>query len=221
MSEPQISGHEEIDPWAMNLVVDDSHAFTTVELMYAVASAVTSSLAGPMDDETRASMERWASGRFRKILRRAKNSSFTKVMAVPGKTYTFGNVRIHACTPFPVTDTPKDVSRTQVSGLKVLEGPSVHRMGQPERGDLIVASNTSLGMSPGKEAVAVAHAAQILLGSMDDTAKRAWAEAGRPIVVRRGLPEWITEDEAPAAIHDAGLTEVTPGSLTALGWYAA
>lgn len=202
----------------MNFVVEDTRDFTTAALMYATALSTATFLSDPLDEDVRTAVDRWSSGRFRKVVRRAKKSSFTKASATPGRTFTHAGVTLHLCVPTPVDAVLRDVSRAQVSGLQVLDGttayPEVEDM--PE-GSMVISSNGTLEMSPGKEAAAAAHVAQLLLSGMDQEQRAEWINAGRPLFVYRGFPQGLDPATEEVVIRDAGLTEVAPGSVTAVG----
>jgi len=94
---------------------------------------------------------------------------------------------------------------------------------------LVIAVRKDLGLSPGKMAVQVAHAAvSCALSSKKDNTKwfKQWyAEGQRKVVVKvqdlQELYELKADAEAlrlnTALISDAGLTEVPPGTITCLG----
>ncbi len=93
----------------------------------------------------------------------------------------------------------------------------------------VIVVRTDLGMSPGKLAVQVAHGS---VGSADATRRehRAWfsawfSEGQKKVVVKveserelRDLRKEANKEGLPnMLVEDAGLTELTPGTTTALG----
>lgn len=94
---------------------------------------------------------------------------------------------------------------------------------------MVLVVRQELGLSPGKTAVQVAHAAVML--ALDDAARkrrdfRSWLEQGQKKVALR--VQSLAEIEAlqrkaqamglpTVVVQDAGLTEVPPGTKTVLG----
>ena len=83
-----------------------------------------------------------------------------------------------------------------------------------------------LKFSPGKLAVQVAHAAVLALEKADKTTAAKWRSEGQKKVVLRAeglsvlfqIREEAERAGLPCAIvADAGLTEIPPGTITALG----
>lgn len=90
----------------------------------------------------------------------------------------------------------------------------------------VLALRSDLGMSPGKMAAQAAHASLLAHDAAPEEARRAWKKTGAKKVAlkvstlkellklqdgarRTGLPHGLVED--------AGLTELPPGTVTALG----
>ncbi len=93
----------------------------------------------------------------------------------------------------------------------------------------VIAVRTDIGMSHGKMAVQVAHAAHSAAEFARDAWKswyRSWMDEGqKKVVVKvageqelRALFLSANKEDMPAyLVADAGLTELTPGTVTALG----
>jgi peptidyl-tRNA hydrolase, PTH2 family len=89
---------------------------------------------------------------------------------------------------------------------------------------LVLAVRTDLGMGRGKIAAQVAHAAvAAALASLGGADFAAWSEEGQPKVVLRVLTAQQLQEVAGQAaaaglpvqvIHDAGRTQLAPGTLT-------
>ena len=90
----------------------------------------------------------------------------------------------------------------------------------------VIAARTDLGMGRGKLAAQVAHASILAYESADDDAKRSWKQGGqKKIVVKvrgesalRDLTEQAHRAGLPCGlVSDAGLTQLEPGTPTAVG----
>src|SRR5699024_10375296 len=194
-------------------------------------AAATASLAVCMDPRAApdgpwySALHRWTSGRIRKVARRARGSHWRAVQQLPGVTVTVGDAEVRALVPTRVADTPREVSRLQISGgiAAVDERPTV----PPGVPSLLV--NPALDMSLGKTAAQVGHATMTLAAMLDDGALRSWAAADYGCAVRDATDdEWrqLAPGDDPAgawrergvvAVRDAGFTEVDPGTITVLG----
>jgi peptidyl-tRNA hydrolase len=78
-------------------------------------------------------------------------------------------------------------------------------------------------MTTGKAMAQAGHAAQLGWRAMDGAARAAWRDRGFELAVRDAtLAQWSTELAAGApVVHDAGFTEVSPNSQTALFSYSS
>ncbi len=220
MTEPIISAHADPEgetPWAMQFVVKDSKDFTPLQLANAVATATSRFLdtlepGTPRDD----AVKRWMEGRIRKILRRAKNSAWNALAELPHETYTVGGVEIRVFDPSSMDEIPRAISKCQVSHLTTL--PEKEAKVGPKDALLDIYTNRSLNMSPAKAAVAAGHVAQLMGMKLSPADYEKWRQAG--FTVRTSSLGDLGEFEATAAsvaVHDAGLTEVPSGSITAIG----
>lgn len=196
-----------------------------------LAAAATASLLVCLDPRAerdgawREPLHHWISGRIRKVARRARGSHWRAVQQLPGVTVTVGDAEVRALVPTRVADTPREVSRLQISGgvAAVDERPRV----PPGVPSLLV--NPALDMSLGKTAAQAGHATMTLAAMLDDGALRSWAAADYGCAVRDATEdEWrqLVPGDDPAgawrergvvATRDAGLTEVDPGTITVLG----
>ncbi len=230
-NEPKISGFSDKDPnnpWAMQIIVQDTKDFTDLELNYATAKSVLSYLKASMGSSVRLkAISEWLDGRFRKVVRRAKNASWDKVQDVDGETFTYKGVSVRVITPMKMADLPKEIKKAQVSGLETL--PDGISYFQDDNYALTIFLNRPLNMSSGKAAAATAHVAQKAFIDLMDYAYtqnifkaqrdvEKWISAGFPIKVSTlGFIEKHIAEQADVAIYDAGLTEVESGSITAIG----
>lgn len=173
-----------------------------------VRSVVAASLAGlAARDDTPAlagAYRRWLSGPFTKSVRvLGKDAHLDRVVADDGALpVTLEGARAAVLHPTPVTDLPRVAARARVAGLDRPRGP----MAWPAHG-LVAVVDAGLGMSTGKTAAQVAHAAMI---HALDTGGSVVPEL---VEVDRGVLGALAGD-ALAVVTDAGRTEVAPGTLT-------
>ena len=219
-AEPFISAHDDPEnesPWALQCVVEDTKAFTGLQLAHALAVSVASFLDSIEPGTPRSeAMERWMQGRIRKILRRAKNSSWVSVQTEDGETYEVDGVNIRVLTPTAMDAIPKAVAKCQVSHLSTLPD-SVATHG-PLTPLLKIYTNRSLNMSAPKAAVAAAHVAQLMGMKLTEEDYNLWKSKNFALTVSSlGEVSDFVESVSSVAVRDAGLTEVVPGSITAIG----
>lgn len=157
------------------------------------------------------SWEPWLSGWFTKTVRRAKNEhALARALdAGPAVVERVGDAAAAALVPVTYYEMARSVRKLQVSGLDL---PREAGAGNGTGGPTILV-NASLGMSTGKTSAQVAHGLFAWLLTLDDASRVDWFYGGR----RFGLTEVGAAEltgAAGLAIHDAGLTEVVPGSAT-------
>lgn len=215
-----ISAHadpENETPWAMQFVVHDTKDFTPLQLANAVATATSLFLTTIPNNYARGeAVQRWMEGRIRKILRRAKNSTWNNLESLSHETYTVEGVTIRVFDPSSMDAIPREISKCQVSHLKTL--PEQTASVGPEDAMLRIYTNRSLNMSPAKAAVAAGHIAQLMGLELSLADYEKWQADG--FRVRTSTLGSISDFEAGASsvsVYDAGFTEVEPGSITAVG----
>jgi peptidyl-tRNA hydrolase len=176
----------------------------------------------------------WLSGIFTKTVRRAKPAEYEKARAVGALAEVcHGGASALAFAPYPADNLPRPIARLQVSGTEL------ERRGWGEEQDgayAIVALNEDLGMSTGKAAAQAAHALWSAWLQLGERSRERWVADGLAFRLV-GVPvediglgqllgiapgEYGTDPvcRVYVNIHDAGLTEVEPGSLTAVGLVA-
>ena len=188
----------------------------------AVRCAAEVSLRAYLAAPDRPEWQEWLSGIFTKTVRRAKATEYEKARVEGALAEVrHGEAAALGFAPFPAHALPRALARLQVSGTD-LERSGWDRA--PEDAHCVVALNESLGMSTGKAAAQAAHALWAVWLQMGGRNQERWATdnlAFRLIGVpaeEMGLERLLGIDHAVhVAIHDAGLTEVEPGSLTAVG----
>lgn len=156
----------------------------------------------------------WARGAFAKSVRRADAKMFAKVAGeFPDHALAeIGEAKALGFAPMPADALPKRLAKLQVSGTTLPAG------GTGEPTPLRIVINDSLGMSTGKAAAQAAHAlfAWVLEGAPAELDR--WRAGGCALSIERvGAKEFNTRARGANApvIHDAGRTEITPGSATA------
>jgi peptidyl-tRNA hydrolase len=225
---------DDAEPWSLPLVVrvERDRMPLHEEAMYASALAVVRLLSDPAaapDEPWYEPLERWADGRIRKVVRRARGSRWQEVAALPGVTATAGNADVRALLPHPVSDVPRAVARLQVEGLDLDSEPDrATPAGFPAEATagptLTILLAPRLAMSSGKACAQVGHAAQLGLLELDARSVYDWLDAGFPLRVTEATPDrWlrvVRGDVEAALVTDAGYTEVQPGTHTCAATFA-
>lgn len=227
-TEPFISAHgdpEGESPWALQCVVEETTDFNEQDLAHALSVAVLNFLdAAKEDPEWTAAVARWKEGRIRKILRRARNARWTKLEDEAGLTTVTNGISIRVFVPSAMDSIPSNIKKCQVSGLNV--NPKARMINPDVR--LRISINSALDMSPAKAAVACAHVAQLMSERLGADHYMSWKNAGFILDIEYLDVTYFNEVQFPidideaadVVIHDGGLTEVEPGSITAVGfWY--
>lgn len=219
-TEPFISAHEDPEgesPWALQCVVNEATEFSENALAQATALAVLNFLDEARENpEWTKAVERWKQGRIRKILRRARNAKWDKLANEAGVTTEHNGISVRVFVPSAMDSIPTNIKKCQVSGITATENE--YLTSTNELPALAIFSNRSLSMSPGKAAIACAHVAQLMSEQLLPEDYQQWKSLGFPLWTSTlgQTNSWI-EQFADVVIHDGGLTEVEPGSITAIG----
>lgn len=166
------------------------------------------------DPEWSEAVDAWQGNRIRKVVRRARGAEWRRAGMLPGLTVVHGTAEVRVYPPIPLDEWPRDLSRLQVSGTE-LDDPEAP--GPPAPGAPLVLLSPDVEMTAGKAMAQAGHAAQLGLRSLPPAVAAAWAADGFPLAVRpatRARWDAVVRSGAPV-VHDAGFTEVTPGSATA------
>jgi peptidyl-tRNA hydrolase len=181
------------------------------------ARAVLTFLADPRvaseDGEWEPLVRAWQDARIRKVVRRARGAEWRRAENLPGITVTGKDAEVRVYPPVPVDDWPKDLARLQVSGTDLDDStpPDAPAAGVP-----VIWLNPDLDMSAGKSMAQVGHGAHIAWMRLDADGRARWQDSGFELAVRVAEPTaWktLTASGLPV-VHDAGFTEVAPGSCT-------
>ncbi|MFF0816377.1 peptidyl-tRNA hydrolase [Rhodococcus sp. NPDC003318] len=160
----------------------------------------------------------WTGARIRKVARRARGAQWTAVQDVDGVTVEVDGAQARAFVPGRVGALDQRVRKLQIGGTDL----DHDEPGEPEPGLPVLWLNAELGMTVGKAAAQVGHAAMLLAGAMSAAQAQAWASAGYRCSVRDAdAPTWarlvgLVDAGRAVAVRDAGFTEVAPGSMTVI-----
>jgi peptidyl-tRNA hydrolase len=213
----------------MERVRPDLFTPSRTALLEAAASAAValclderSQSGGPWHPEVAA----WVAGPIRKVTRRARSAYWVAVTELPGVTVEHRGAEVRALLPWRVPDTPRTVTRLQIGGTDVPPDDP----GPPPEGLPVLWFPPELAMTVGKAAAQVGHAAMLLASLLAAEGRVAeldcWAAHGYRCAVRTASrTQWaaLAAGERPdrawqkrrvLAVHDAGFTEVAPGTIT-------
>jgi peptidyl-tRNA hydrolase len=200
-------------------------------LLEAAASAAVALCLDPQSapgGDWHAEVAAWASGRIRKVARRARGAHWAAVQDLAGITVQRDSAKVRALVPGPVADLPYEVSRLQIAGTDLpADSP-----GPPPADVPALWLSPSVKMTVGKAAAQVGHAtmiaAALLQASGQDDVLREWADRDFAVAVRSATPSvWRNlnpganalgawRQHGVVAVRDAGFTEVRPGTVTVL-----
>jgi hypothetical protein len=217
-------------PWAMQLVArveraepgaGATHTATCEAAAMAVVRLLRDERAAP-DGEWHGLLERWTSGRIRKLVRRARGAPWRRAVALGGVLVAHAGAEVLALPPGPTDQLPPELAKLQVGGLDL---PDPGRRDQvrpaPDWPGVVVALTPLVELGTGKAAAAAGHAAQLAALRMDAERSERWAAAGDEVLVEHpGRDRWAAlVARAPVEVIDAGFTVVAPGTRTAVAWW--
>lgn len=185
---------------------------TRTDALEAAARGVLLMLTRPPPDWVDA-VSAWDGQRIRKVVRRARGAEWRRAEALPGLTVRNGSAEVRVFPPIPVDEWPRDLARLQVGGTELDDpAPALVKAGTP-----LVLLSPYLELTAGKAMAQAAHAAQLGWRASGPADRAAWAGQDFNLAVRTATPAaWRRALAAGVpVVHDAGFTEVTPGSQTA------
>ena len=205
-------------------VLKDPEALATHEdtCLAAALASITAGLAFP-DDPMWGPWLHGPDGRGGgqgKSVRRGKPKDFRALENAGAVMVSVGTAQAAALAPteYPLTGRMKQL---QVSGTEFEHAgePTVYgEMNSPKI--LHIGIDTVLGMSTGKAAAQSAHAGLTWAMQLSHDELEDWIEDGFPsTLIPLDRDGWrTTATNATVVIRDAGHTEITPGSVTAVAW---
>lgn len=213
----RVSGSDESSPWEMPLVVHAPAESSLSDACQAAASATVRLLAEseslPAGHPDRTSVDAWLTGRFRKVVRRAKSSRDLDRARSCAKSWSASSSAVTAAAFIPLAPPlPRDIARLQVASW-----PSLRAVEEEARPSVaVVCMSPHVELSPGKSAAQAAHAAQLLWQAAPQTGRDAWARSAFSVrVVFPSPQEWASAvSRAQVEVRDAGFTEVPAGTRT-------
>ncbi|GAA1902553.1 peptidyl-tRNA hydrolase [Streptantibioticus ferralitis] len=187
------------------------------------ARAVLTFLSDPRtadDGEWAELLRGWEDGRIRKVVRRARGAEWRRAESLPGITVAGRSAMVRVYPPVPLDGWPKELAKLQVSGTELADpDPS----GPPDPSLPVLWLNPGLEMSAGKAMAQTGHAAQLAWWALPASARKAWQGSGFDLAVRTPEPaHWaeLAGSDLPL-VHDAGFTEIAPGSCTVVADHPA
>jgi peptidyl-tRNA hydrolase len=222
---------DEVRAMPVILRIERANPPSRTALLEAAAAAAVAVCLDPraeLDGEWHEDVAAWLSSRIRKVARRARGAHWHAVQELPGITVTVDGAEARALLPWRVADTPKEVTRLQISGSEL----EPNEPGPPPRDIPVLWLNPNISLTAGKAAAQVGHATMLLAALLHaddrDDILTDWSTKDFRCAVRTpSRAQWAAlhpgEDPAAAwrarqvvAVRDAGFTEVAPGTITVL-----
>ena len=165
----------------------------------------------------------WNGARIRKLTRRARGTAWERAQTAAGVTALDHGAEARAFVPGPMNEAPPEVAKLQIQSTPLPPMKPSTSIPKVETVTLMIATTPHFALSWGKLAAQCAHAGQRAWEHAEDSTVTAWAIADQPItIISASETLWETLLLMPKTtqIHDGGFTEIPPGTLTAISWFA-
>lgn len=217
---------DEEAPWAMQLVarVEKIDPPTTADVCAAAAVATIEFMAAEEAAAGAAwhdAIDAWqGGGRIRKLVRRARGSSWERAQVLDGVTAQVGRAEVRAYVPTRMDNVPEVLSKLQIRSSPLDEPETAQAIGPGSAADAIIVVTPLVTMSWGKLAAQVAHAGQLLARTWSAERHAEWRSSDRPIAIVHADESLWSSADAMATVHvrDGGFTEIPAGTLTAVAF---
>lgn len=185
--------------------VEKDSAFENVHFYQAIAQGIAVLVTSGKWSE---SVNKWMQGRFRKVIRKARGSAWSKALTLDHIEVNLSNgLSIAIFEPTQPELLAPELKKLQVQGIDFANNKtSTYNI---KHTSISVSINPELRMSSGKMGAQVAHAVQLLFLNSTNEQIKKWMFEGSHLQI-------VPWDEIVDGVEivDAGLTEIPPGSLT-------
>ena len=207
----------------MYLIVRKGSGATYGELLAAAAQAtVACATTYASSAKWGEAMSEWYEQSFRKVTLRADESEWEKLARFTGsRALVAGQEVLAALPPRRKSEREPLLRRLQVFNADSASLPEKKVRELARFPNLLVVMNGHVEMSAGKAIAQVGHAALAAIRDTDPHALTLWQRKGCPVdIAAAGETQWGLLRALPEAclIRDNGLTEVDPGTETALAF---
>lgn len=185
--------------------VEKDTAFENVDFYQAIAQGIAILVT---TDKWSESVKKWMQGRFRKVIRKARGSTWDKALSLDHiEVNLFNGLSVAIFEPTQPELLAPELKKLQVQGIDFANNDV--STGGPDQTGILISINPDLKMSSGKMGAQVAHAVQLLFMGSTKEQVTEWMLQGSGLRI-------VPWDEIVNGVEivDAGLTEIPAGSLT-------